>query len=372
MDATRARLTAAACALLLSGAAAPALAHATTRDVPGASRTDGPAAIHLSGLTRGTSPRIAYIRGTHLGFQVGDYTLERPDGTTLRLPQGPWSQWATMGRGAIGTFGTEAGPEVQVVAGNGRVTSSMERHFGLAVSPDRTIVGWLLGRLNAPHVVEGGGSRTFDLPRVGHGVSIGAIAGEKTCKEQEPEGGGCTVFVNTAGDRGVWVSTSHGLVQELGPMRSVTDSDAQGRLIGRTADEGGAACSALWGRYLHRKWATCDSRLVAFSPRGDRVLGTGPVDRRFGDLHRIAVYDDSGALLASYTARGRDHIAQVAWEDGSHVLATVFELGAAGHCPGACRGHWAVVRLGVDSSVELTTPVVRGRVDYRGWSLPLT
>jgi hypothetical protein len=374
MTTMRTRLLAAASVVLLSGAAAPALAR-TTNDLPAArssARSAETTAIHLSGLTRGASPRVAYIRGTHLDFEVGDYTLARPDGTTLRLPRGTWSEWAPMGRGAIGTFGTEAGPEVQVVAGNGRVTSTMEPHFGLAVSADRTIVGWLLGRLNSPHVVEGGGSRAFDLPRIGHGLSIGTIAGKGTCKEQYPEGGGCTVFVNTAGDRGVWVSTSHGIVSKVGPMRSVTDIDARGHVIGRAADVDAKPCSAMWGPGLHQKWTTCASRLVSFSPDGGHVLGTGPVAHRFGEVHRVAVYDASGALLTSYTARGGDHIDQVAWEDGSHVLATVFELGSASSCPGACRGHWAVVRLGLDGSVELATPVVRGRIDYRAWSLPLT
>jgi hypothetical protein len=370
----RARLITAASVVLLSGAVAPALARTTdgVSVAPGGARSVDTTAIHLSGLSRGASPRVAYIRGTHLDFEIGDYTLERPDGTTLRLPRGTWSEWAPMGRGAIGTFATEAEPEIQVVAGNGRVTSTMEPHFGLAVSADRTIVGWLLGRLNTPHVVEGGGSRTFDLPRIGHGLSIGTIAGKRTCKEQSPEGGGCTVFVNTAHDRGVWLSASHGYVQKLGPMRSVTDTDARGHVIGRTADDDGSTCFAMRSPGLHQKWKTCRARLISLSPDGGHALGTGPVAHRFAGMHRIALYDDSGAVPASYTARGGDLIDQVAWEDASHVLATVFELGSSSSCPGACRGHWAVVRLGLDGSVELATPAVRGRIDYRAWSLPLT
>jgi hypothetical protein len=325
-------------------------------------------AIHLGALSSGAEPKIAYIRGRHLDFEVGDYRLRRPDGTTLRLPHGTWGDWAPMGRGAIGTFGTETGPEVQVVNGSGHVTSSFVTHYGLAVSPDRSIVGWLLGRLNNPHVVEGGGSRTFDLPRIGHGLAIGTIAGAKTCKEQSPEGGGCTVFVNTAHDHGVWVSTSHGIVTQVGPMRSVTDVDQRGRVIGRTADSGGKPCFAMWKPSGHRLWKTCRSRLTTLSPGGRRVIGTG----RFGDLHRVTLYDDTGHRLASYTAKGDDHISHVTWEDATHVLAEVFELGASSHCPGACRGHWAVVRLGVDGSAELATPAVKGKIDFRPYLLPLT
>ena len=54
------------------------------------------------------------------------------------------------------------------------------------------------------------------------------------------------------------------------------------------------------------------------------------------------------------------------------MLATVFELGPSSHCPGSCRGHWAVVRLGVDGSAELATPLAKGTTDFRPYLLPLT
>jgi hypothetical protein len=63
---------------------------------------------------------------------------------------------------------------------------------------------------------------------------------------------------------------------------------------------------------------------------------------------------------------------QVAWEDPTHVLATVFELGAASACPRACRGHWAIVRLGLHGSVNLAAPLVHGLIDLWAYSLPLT
>jgi hypothetical protein len=329
-------------------------------------------AIHLDALASGAKPAIAYIRGRHVDFRGGAYRLHRPDGTTLRLPRASWFAWAPMGRGAIGTFGTEAGPEVQVVSGTGHVTSSFVTHYGLAVSPDRSIVGWLLGRLNTPHVVEGGGRRTFNLPRIGHGLAIGAISGAKTCKEQAPEGGGCTVFVNKARDLGVWVSTSHGIVTQVGPMGSVSDVDQRGRVIGRTADTGGEPCFGMWKPSGHRLWKTCDSRLTTFSPDGRRVIGTGPVSHRFGNVHTVTMYDDSGHRLASYTAKHGTSIAQVTWEDATHVLATVFEVDPSTTCPDSCPGHWAVVRLGVDGSAELATPVVKGGADLGPYLLPLT
>lgn len=365
MDTTRARLGAAAALVVLLAGPAAASAHQPPADrhVARAPSAAAPTSLSLTGLATGPKPRIAYIRGTHLDFGVGDYTLRRPDGTTLRLPGHPWGEWAPLGRGAVGTFGTEAGPQVDVVAGTGGVRSSFVVHYGLAVSPDRSIVGWLLGRLNTPHVLEGGGRRSFDLPRIGHGLRIGTIAGAKTCKELPPEGGGCTVFVNTAGDRGVWVSASHGFVEKVGPMRSVTDIDQRSRVIGRTSDAHGKPCFALWRADLHRAWRTCRSRLVAFAPGGGHVVGLGPVDEKTGAVHAVTVYDDQGARVASYADPNGSggSVLQVAWEDRTHLLATVFD-----------NGRWAVVRLGLDGTAELATPVVKGRIDYLPYSLPLT
>ena len=73
-------------------------------------------------------------------FGGGNWRLQRPDGTTLRLPQLTWSAWAPLGDGAIGMAGTEAGPELQTVSGAGRVRTRAVEHFGLAVSPGDEIV----------------------------------------------------------------------------------------------------------------------------------------------------------------------------------------------------------------------------------------
>src|SRR6185437_11848049 len=148
------------------------------------------------------------------------WLLRRTDGTSLKLPRLTWGVWAPMGNGAIGMAGTEAGPELQQVSGTGGVRSRLIEHFGLAVSPDHEIIGWL-GDHGSPHVVEGGGTRRFTMPRVAHGGVMATVWGWDTCQEQDPEGGGCTVFVN--GERHVWVSTSHGIVDTVGPMLAVSD-----------------------------------------------------------------------------------------------------------------------------------------------------
>ena len=196
---------------------------AHTRTVPEATP------LPTSALATGDVPTIPYAFAPNPGFGQGDWRLVRPDGPSLELPRLTWSAWAPMGDGAIGMAGTEAGPELQRVSGTGTVTSRMVNHFGLQVSPDHEIVGWLDNH-GRTRVVEGGGARRFAMPKVAHASSLSAIWGERTCQEEAPEGGGCTVFVQRR--RHVWVSTSHGTVDRAGPMLRVADVNQDGRVIG--------------------------------------------------------------------------------------------------------------------------------------------
>lgn len=168
---------------------------------------------------------MAYTYAPHVEFLGGGWRLVRPDGTTLRLPDVTWSVFATLGRGAVGMAGTEAGPLRQVVTGAGQVRDHYEDDFGLAISPDRSIVGWLDSD-PAPYVLEGGGTRHFGLPKVRGYQEIDAIAGQRTCQEAYPEGGGCAIFLDTK--KGVSVSTSHGVVEPVDGPIAAADVDRAG------------------------------------------------------------------------------------------------------------------------------------------------
>jgi hypothetical protein len=313
-----------------------------------------------SGLAVGDVPAIPYAFASKPTFGEGNWRLQRPDGTSLKLPRLTWSAWAPMGDGAIGMAGTEAGPELQRVSGTGAVDVRMVQHFGLEVSPDHEIVGWL-GDRGRPQVVEGGGTRHFAMPQVAHGTSVGAIWGEQTCQEQAPEGGGCTVFVNRR--RHVWVSTSHGIVTRVGPMRRVADVNQNGRVIGlvsrRTPDR--PDCWGVFRAGGHRAFRTCDYYLDAFSPGGGRVLAERS-QTRWWSVRRFAILGRDGHVVHSWTFDPGRHraLTQLTWEDQDHLLGVLL-----------AHGTWGLVRIGTDGSVEYAGAPVGETDEFTPYNLPV-
>jgi hypothetical protein len=313
-----------------------------------------------SGLPVGPPPAIPYAFASEPAFGEGDWQLRRPDGTSLELPRLTWSAWAPMGEGAIGMAGTEAGPELQLVSDTGEVTGRMVNHFGLEVSPDHEIVGWL-GDRGRVHVVEGEGTRRFAMPRVRHGLGLSAIWGEATCQEQFPEGGGCSVFVQRR--RHVWVSTSHGIVTRVGPMLRVADVNQDGRVIGlvsrRTADR--RACWGAFGPNGHLGFRTCRYYLDAFSPNGHRVLAERS-GTRLGSVRRFAVLSRTGRVVSAWTFDPSPDrtLTQLTWEDSRHLLGVL-----------RAHGEWGVVRIGTDGTVEHAGSTVPATDEFTPFNLPV-
>src|SRR4051812_40753467 len=98
-------------------------------------------AFPTTGLPTGTRPKIAFARATKPEFLGGNFRMHRPDGSTLRLGFLALGQWVPMGRGAFGLATTEVGPQLQRIDANGKlVRKHFLAHFGMAVSPDESIV----------------------------------------------------------------------------------------------------------------------------------------------------------------------------------------------------------------------------------------
>jgi hypothetical protein len=318
----------------------------------------GPQPLPTSRLSVGAGPTIAYAVASRPGFAEGDWRLHRPDGTTLRLPHLTWTSWAPLGKGAIGMAGTEDGPELQRVFGSGRVRSRLVQHFGLAVSPDHRIVGWL-GDHRSVHVVEAGGRQHLALPRIPSGRRLVAVRGGRTC--QEPEGSGCTVFVDAA--RRVVASSSHGRLTRVGPVRQVADVDQRGRLAGlapRPASQQ-RQCWGVWRADGRRVFRTCRYFLDSFSPDGHSLLAERSTVR-WASVTRFAVLDDHGDVVASWTIRPGPHrgLSQLTWEDDAHLLGVLH-----------AHGRWGVVRIGIDGTVEYAGTPVAATADLTPYSLPL-
>jgi hypothetical protein len=316
--------------------------------------------LPTSGLPTGDVPSIAYAFATRPAFGEGDWRLKRPDGTSTRLPRLTWSVWAPMGGGALGMAGTETGLELQRVDDTGEVSTRTVPHFGLDVSPDHEIVGWL-GDHGRAHVLEAGGTRQLVMPRVPGGRSIGGIRGEQTCQEQAPEGGGCTVFVNAR--RHAWVTTSHGTVSRVGPMLRVSDVSRQGRVIGlvsrRTSER--RACWGVFRAGGHRVFRSCRYYLDVFSPDGRRVLAERS-QTRWWSVRRFAVLGRDGHLVRAWTFDAGRHrtLGQLVWEDQHHLLGVLL-----------AHGRWGLVRIGTDGSVEYAGPTVAATDEFTPYDLPL-
>lgn len=348
----------------LAGAASTPAALRPPDGVESAALTSASApAFPTTGLPVGARPKIAFARATRPEFLGGNYRLHRPDGTTLRLGFLALGQWSTLGRGAFGIAATEVGPELQRIDATGAIVRRRTlTHFGLAVSPDHTIVSWLDDG-SRPHDLEGGGSRELTLPRVPKGDSVGAIWGARTCKEQAPEGGGCTVFVNAAHNGGVFVSTSHGIVDTAGPMLSVTDVNQGGRVTG-LASHATSSSPACWGVFTplgRRAWRTCSYRLDSFANDGRRVLGVH-TQARWDSVNSFAIFRHDGTVARAYTfdpGRNRS-LRELTWEDSTHLLG-VLRAGST----------WSIVRIGVDGTVEYAVPPVAAANEFTAFTLPV-
>ena len=354
-------------AVALALVAAPATAsygidRPHTREEPGPYVVPVTAAARqfpVTGLPTGAAPRIPYAFASSADFLGGDWVLRHPDGTVVPLPRLTWSAWAPMGEGAIGMAGTEAGPELQLVSDGGQVRSHLIQHFGLAVSPDHEIVGWLDDH-GSPHVVEGGGARSFTMPRVGRDV-IASVWGAGTCQEQPPEGGGCTVFVN--GRHHVWLSTSHGVVDMVRSVLQVSDVSPSGRIAGlvsRRTDRH-RACYGVVRPDGHHVFRSCRYYLDAFSPDGRRVLGERS-QARWLSVRRFAILGQDGHVVRSWTfdAGRRRSLSQLTWEDNHHLLGVLL-----------AHGQWGIVRIGTDGTVEYSGATVAATDELAPFSLPL-
>jgi hypothetical protein len=106
------------------------------------------------------------------------------------------------------------------------------------------------------------------------------------------------------------------------------------------------------------KWRTCDNQLSDISTDNAHVLGTPAYGDGFGprDLEVLKTVD--GSVVHSF-ASSRDGSSATyfdeVWEDAEHVLVVTYQ-----------DGEWAVVRLGVDGSMEYAVAPRSGSMDT--WS----
>jgi hypothetical protein len=291
----------------------------------------------LGDLPTGAAPKIL--------VRIGSQVL-LPDGT--RVEVGSDAVHSALVDGRVVTLERDGDGNgtfvVRDTSGSVEVQEPADIDGALSVTPDRTAAAYVGtdGRIHTWS--EADGDLTFSAP-LKH-VQLGPLLGSGgSCKEQAPEGGGCTVFYSTA-DGHARYATSHGIDDQV-PGFVMVNSAHEERLAGQTESLPAGSCSeirrSMGTTSLLR---TCDFLLETFSPDGLYVTG-GPA---YGDGLGPASVDvldaATGKSLLTISAAGEpgvpSYIPQLGWEDDSHLLASVFDGKA-----------WRLVRIGLDGSAEL-------------------
>jgi hypothetical protein len=227
---------------------------------------------------------------------------------------------------------------------------------GLAVDATGTSVVWVSpdGQVHAWVATESA-PRTVGDPVPGEGPQADGVTGDCSVL--------CQVLVRTTdqttGEVADWVVRPTGSARQVAPrdpLVTVNDISSAGERLGYTEIGDGTSCSAVVDVSGAASWRTCQHTLLAFSPDADHV--SADVAYHSGDGSGVvAAYDGlDGKLLFEHrsSAQTQALVQGTVWEDDSHLLGVVRQ-----------GLDWAVVRFGIDGSMELAVRPVTGKDDLR-------
>ncbi len=290
----------------------------------------------------GEPPRVAYLTNRPGSDNSIWHRVHR---SPVTLPF-ELTKIARFRRGLIVYQSAEAAT-VAILDAHGAVTRSFPADdAGLGVSQTRQLVAWAGYRGKIWLAVERTG-KTRSLGRFRDVTDVPAIWGAGGCARLF-ESSGCRVLVNHAGK-----ASSLGASGSPSSLPDTIRAYDAASIDGETSPglvQLGSRCWAFWAVWDSPTWQTCDQPLVSFSASGRRVLSYRA--SRVADLD-IRLFDDTGGYLAAFgvAADSNMTVVQAEWETNSQVLAVV----RASH-------GWAVLRLGVDGSIEYAVPPTPGRL----------
>jgi hypothetical protein len=321
--------------------ASPSPSPTTSVSPPAATKTSlppGTVALTTADIPRGDDPNIVYLDGK---------TVHTPDGRTENLPAAYTSITPLHGGWLANAFAQGEYSVVQL-DNNDRVFSAKPGGDGFALSDDGTEVSWF----------EAG-----DRGRAGHLISALASGMSDMQPSFETPAGAQVRPVGFIGSGSVVYQ-----VDDTSPQVRVTDfgntsstvpgalaaggaSEATGRIAVQTRSVGSGSCWAVVDVHGNADWRTCDYSLGRFSPDGRYVIGTDAYADGLGDSW-VAVLDaKTGHEVARYQRadNGSASINDLAWEDSTHLLATVRE-----------SGRWSILRMSTDGRLESASDQVPG------------
>lgn len=335
---------AAASVLAVTAALAPA-APALSPD-PDARRAPS-TVLDVRGLDRGAPPAVAWSER-----RSGRTVIHATGGTRTPAPN-RLAELAPMGSGYVVQTVGPSGARTRWIGSDGTPGRREWRTgYGLAVSAQGRAVAFS-GKAGRVWSIDEAGDRVLSFPPVpitARGRAV-ALLGED-CKES-PTSTGCTVLVN--GPARTFYTSSHGIVDQ--PPRLRFTSTGRGRWLGGiTSISDTGSCSAML-RAWRVRWRTCDNQLSDISPDNRHVLGTPAYADGFGPGSLDVLSTTDGSVVRSFTSarngRSATYFDEV-WEDAEHVLVVTYQA-----------DRWAVVRLGLDGSMEYAVAPRRGTMDTR-------
>lgn len=326
---------------LIAPPAAPAAQQSQER-----SRSAPTTLFDVSDLGTGAPPALAWsVR------RAGRTAIRGAGGTRTPVPNS-LDAFAPMGSGfVIQTAGNHPVTTRWVGADGSPGRGEWRTGHGLAVSARGRAVAFA-GRRGRVWAIDSAGDRVLSLnpvPITGTGRAV-ALAGED-CKESATSHG-CSVDVNGAR---AWYTTTHGIVERTPHLR-LASAGRGAWLGGITSVSDTGSCSAMtWG--LRVQWRTCDNRLSDISPGNDHVLGLPAYGDGFGPTTLDVLATADGSVVRTFRSPTHGAVTTYfdeVWEDPEHVLVVTFS-----------DGKWAIVRLGIDGSMEYAVAPRRGSTDTK-------
>lgn len=342
-------LAAIAVALTLAVAAPAGSATSAPDSLPDSAAADSGVApstrFDVSDLPTGLPPAIAWSERS-----AGTTVIHGSAGTVTPAPQ-RLTSFAPMGSGyVIQTIGKKVITRWTAVDGSpGK--RSWRTGYGIGVSAKGKAVAFS-GKRGKVWSIDQEGDRVLSfnpVPIKQRGQAV-TVFGED-CSERTSNFG-CTIFVN--GPRGYYTS-SHGLVDRAPRMRLV--STGRGRYLGGITKISDTGTCSLMLRRTRVGWRTCANRFSDIATDNDHVLGLPAYGDGFGPTTLDVLATDNGDVVRAFTASRRGNSATYfdeVWEDADHVLVVTFQ-----------EDEWAIVRLGVDGSMEYAVPPRAGSTNMR-------
>ncbi len=302
--------------------------------------------LDVSNLPTGEPPALVWSERTKSGTTIHGPAGDTPvDGQVVAV--------APMGSGYVvqGSDPKRPGglPLTRWVGADGVPGhSTWHTGYGLGVSDLGRVVAFTVRR-GGVRVIDEEGDRVLAMSSVpSKEVAAPALVSGEYCKE-DATSNGCSVIVNSTRRSTSWYVTSHGIVDSTG-FKQV--SAGRGRWTGgitEITDTG--TCSEMRKRQRAR-WSTCRHRFSDISPSKRHVLGLPAYGDGFGPMDLTLISMREGTSVRQWTSsRAGDSATYFdeVWEDSQHVLVVTYQ-----------DRKWAVVRLGLDGSMEYAVAPRRG------------